>query len=102
MKLINLERVLQLRNYRRVTYELMSVVDGAGIDCSLHAYEEFDPFQVISADPVRRAIKVECLRKILEYEAELRGLQVELEDPLEDRLEVIKEELDRRYERTEL
>ncbi len=77
MKLSEIDRAVQLRNWRQKAKQLESIADSA-IEVKFLYYPDARPESTISVQCVRDAIKDECRKMIGTWEYELKALGVEI------------------------
>lgn len=78
MKLGNLDEVTAMSNHRRKALELFAASESGLIECQLrYQGDRLDVFSVISADPVRAAIRKACSEYIAEIDKRLADFGVE-------------------------
>jgi hypothetical protein len=77
MNIEHLDRVTALRNHREKALELRKAAACGPIEFVMwFGRKQFDPFSVVSAEPVRQAVVDACTDFIVQTEAELKSLGV--------------------------
>lgn len=77
MKLYDIDQAVMLRNHRKKALDLMHMATSGLISCEIvFNGGHMDPFSVISAIPVRDAIKTACFEFLEKNSAELVAIGV--------------------------